>query len=78
MLRQRAAGSAKGCRRGWPAMYLVNRQACRRQSRNAGSEYKMDQDDDKVSRGTAIREPVCLACRPHFPEQASGADSVDV
>lgn len=74
MLRQRAPGSEKGCRRGWPTVYLVNRQASRRPSRNAGSEYRMGKEDDKVSRGWAIREPVCLAHRPYFPEQVSGAD----
>lgn len=66
MLRQRAPGSEKGCRRGWPAIYLVNRQASRQLSRNAGSEYKMGQEDDKVSRGGSIREPVCLASKPYF------------
>ena len=64
MLRQRAPGSEKGCRRGWPAIYLVNRQASRQLSRNAGSEYKMGQVDDEVSRGRAIREHVYLADRP--------------
>jgi hypothetical protein len=51
MLRQRALGSEKGCRRGWPAIYLVNRQASRQLCRNASSEYKMGQEVDKVSRG---------------------------
>lgn len=50
MLRQRATGNEKGCGRGWPAMYLVNRQASRQPSRHTGSEYKMGQEDDQVSR----------------------------
>ncbi len=58
MLRQRAAGSEKGCMRGWPAMYLVNKQASRQPSRKAGSEYKMNQEDDKVSRGVGRDDTV--------------------
>jgi hypothetical protein len=81
MLRQRAPGSEKGCRRGWPAIYLVNRQASRQLCRNAGSEYKMGQQDDKVRTrqgGWAIHEPVYLASRPYLPEQVSGVYWIDV
>jgi hypothetical protein len=46
--------------------------------RNAGSEYKMDQVNDDVSKEKAIGEPVSPACGSHFPEGASGASWVDV
>lgn len=78
MLRQRAPGSEKRCRRGWPAIYLVNKQASCQLSRNADSEYKMGQVNDEVSRGRAIREHVYLANRPYFPEEVSGAEWIDV
>ena len=38
----------------------------------------MGQEDDEVSRGRAIREPVCLADKSYFPEQVSGVQWIDI